>query len=218
MIIQLKKDLFEQSSKDIYRKYLLGQKVWYFSNYFGDENHSIKYDELKYFISEKLDVHFNNVAIVGSAKTGISFNPSKKYKLFDENSDFDIIIVSPKHFNKLWTAYIEMFYRGIPMSEYGEVSKFIFKKFISLKNPTQKHPEIINWLKTVEPLVKDLQLFFGVEQQINYRIYDSWESVENYHYFGIQILKNTVLKNHQREQKITQILSSIINFKNGNNK
>jgi hypothetical protein len=111
-----------------------------------------------------------------------------------------------------------MFYRGIPMSEYGEVSKFIFKKFISLKNPTQKHPEIINWLKTVEPLVKDLQLFFGVEQQINYRIYDSWESVENYHYFGIQILKNTVLKNHQREQKITQILSSIINFKNGNNK
>ncbi|MNR23090.1 hypothetical protein D3C85_1400880 [compost metagenome] len=163
-------------------------------------------------------MHFNNVAIVGSAKTGISFNPSKNYRLFNEKSDFDIIIVSPKHFNILWNAYVDMFYRGIPMPEYNEVAKFIFKKFISLKDPTQKHPDIVNWLKTVEPLVKDLQLFFGVEQQINYRIYDSWESVENYHYFGINALKNKVQKHHKREQQISNILSSLIKFKNGNNK
>lgn len=217
MIIELKKDLVEKSTKEVYRKYLLGQHVWYFANNFGEAYSSAKYDELKYYISEKLDVHFNNVAIVGSAKTGISFNPSKKYKKFDESSDFDIIIVSPKHFHQLWSAYVDMFYRGVNMPEYDEVSKFIFKKFISLKNPTKKHVDIVNWIKTVEPLVKDLQLFFGVEQDINYRIYDSWESVENYHYFGIQILKNKALKNNKREQKILEILSSIIKFKNGNN-
>lgn len=74
----MKKDLLEMPTKEIYKKYLLGQEVWYFSDYRNDTNPSKKYDDLKYFISDKLNIHFNNIAIVGSAKTGISFNPAKK--------------------------------------------------------------------------------------------------------------------------------------------
>lgn len=214
MIYELKKDLQQLPTKEIYKKYLLGQQVWYFSDYINDSNPSKKYDDLKYFISDKLDIHFNNIAIVGSAKTGISFNPAKKFKFFNSESDFDIVLVSPKHFDKLWNAYLEMFYKQVVIPEYDSVSKSVFKKFISLKEPTQKHKDIKDWLKLVEPLVKDLQLFFGVERDINYRIYSSWESVENYHYFGINQFKNFVINNKEKEEAISELLKSLLTAKN----
>nr|WP_322625190.1 hypothetical protein [uncultured Flavobacterium sp.] len=199
------------SAQDIYSKYLLGQDVWYFQEYREENNPSKKYDELKHLISKKLDVHFNNIAIVGSAKTGFSFNPSKKFKIFDEKSDFDIVIVSPKHLNMLWNAYLDMFYKEVSISEYSEVSKSIFKKFISLKDPTRKHQDIKEWIKKVEPIIKDLQLFFGIERPINYRVYESWEAVEKYHYSGIKQLKNFVNNNKEKEDKIANLITLLSN-------
>lgn len=211
MISTLKRDLLVLTPKEIYSKYLLGQDVWYFTEYTKDINPAKKYDEFKHFISDKLDIHFNNIAIVGSAKTGISFNPAKKFKTFNENSDFDIILVSPKHLNRLWNAYLEMFYKNVVIPEYSDVSKALFKQFLTLKDPTQKHKDIKDWIKTVDPLVKDLQLFFGVERTMNYRIYNSWEAVEKYHYYGINQLKNFVINNSEKEDKISGIITSLKN-------
>jgi hypothetical protein len=86
-----------------------------------------------------------------------------------------------------------------------------------LKNPTEKHKDIKEWVKTVNPFVKDLQQFFGIAQDINYRIYDSWESVEKYHYFGITQLKNFVTNNKEKEMQIGAIITSLINNANDNN-
>ncbi|UEG49616.1 hypothetical protein LK994_13320 [Ferruginibacter lapsinanis] len=217
MLVELKNDLITKPAKDIYHKYLLGQDVWYFKEHLKLPDHSKKYDELKYYISNGLDIHFNNIAIVGSAKTGISFNPSNKFRYFQQDSDFDIVLVSPRHFEKFWNAYVDMFYNQVIIPEYDSVSKSIFKKFISLKDPTQKHKDIKEWVKTVNPFVKDLQQFFGIAHDINYRIYDSWESVEKYHYFGISQFKNFVANNKKKEMQIAAIISSLINKGNGNN-
>lgn len=137
----------------------------------------------------------------------------KKFKFFNDESDFDIVLVSPRHFEQLWNAYLEMFYRQVLIPEYDSISKSVFKKFISLKDPTKKHKDIKDWLKLVEPLVKDLQLFFGVERDINYRIYDSWESVENYHYFGINQFKSFAYNNKEKDEAISQIINSILTSK-----
>ena len=197
MLLQLKQDLATKNTRDIYHQYLLGQDVWYFKELLKKPDPSKTYDDFKNYISSGLDIHFNDIAIIGSAKTGFSFSPSKHFKPFTSDSDVDIVLVSKKHFNKFWNAYSEMFYKQIPFEESEEVYKSIFRKFISLKNPTEKHSDIKEWVKTVNPFVKDLQQIFGISQDINYRIYDSWDSVEKYHHFGISQLKNYVLNNKE---------------------
>lgn len=210
MITELKDDLLTLPIEDIYNKYLLGQNVWLFLNDGKKGDAYEKYDELKYYISKQLDVHFNNIAIVGSAKTGISFSPKKKLKPFNTESDLDIVLVSQKHYSKFWNAYLEMFYRGVTIPEYDFVNKSIFKGFISIKNPTEKHPDIKEWVKISNSFIKDFQMFFGIERDINYRIYSSWEAVQSYHFFGIKQLKNYIENNNEKEQLVLQLLKGLI--------
>ena len=42
------------------------------------------------------------IAIIGSACTGISLNPDKNYKQFDDSSDIDVAVVSSYHFDIAW--------------------------------------------------------------------------------------------------------------------
>ena len=103
----MKEDLIhflkQHSEREIYYKYLIGQEVWYFKN--DHQDHSNKYDDFKKFISNKLDIPFNNIAIVGSAKTKFSFSPYKNFKEFGSDSDLDLIIVSKYYYKKIWAAY-----------------------------------------------------------------------------------------------------------------
>lgn len=69
---------------EIYYKYLIGQEVWYFDKTM--EGSSSNYDDFKKFISLKLEIPFNNISVVGTAKTRYSFSPTKKFKEFDETS------------------------------------------------------------------------------------------------------------------------------------
>jgi hypothetical protein len=82
-MIMDKQDIIEyitnNSELDIYHKYLIGQEIWYFQNN-GEGNFSADYDEFKKFISVKLGIPFNNISIVGSAKTKYSFSPLKDFK------------------------------------------------------------------------------------------------------------------------------------------
>ena len=189
MLLEIKKDLSTKTVSEIYNKYLLGQDVWLFREYLNLKDPSKTYDDFKFYISDNLKIHFNNIAITGSSKTGVSFSPKKKLKLFNEVSDLDIILVSERHYKMFWGAYLDMHYKQIPFPEYQSVNASLFKGFISLKNPTEKHKDIKEWLKTVNPFIKDLQLFFGIDRDVNYRIYNSWESVEKYHFFGIKPTK-----------------------------
>lgn len=215
MFKEVKSDLQSKSVAEIYNKYLLGQDVWLFKEYLKVSNPSKAYDDFKFYISDNLKIHFNNIAITGSSKTGISFSPQKKLKLFNDNSDLDIVLVSEKHYMNFWQAYVEMYYRQVSLSEYIPVCKSLFKGFISLKDPTEKHPIIKDWIKTVNPFIKDLQLFFKIDRSINYRIYKSWEAVERYHYYGIKQLKKYIVNNREKETLILEIVNSINRYKNG---
>lgn len=39
---------------------------------------------------------------MGSGNWGYSLHPEKAFKAFDQSSDIDIAVISPKHFNSLW--------------------------------------------------------------------------------------------------------------------
>ena len=184
------KDIKTLDTVSIYKKYLLGQDVWYFKNKAPEAYHKT-YDEFKHYVADSLGIHFNNVSIVGSAKTGISLSPDKNFKLFDADSDLDLVLVSPTLFYKFWDAYLDLF-REKKNFGYKIVTSNIFRRFVSIKKPDPNHPTFKNWIERVEKFNKDYQVLFSIECEINYRIYDSWESVEKYQYKGIEELKETI--------------------------
>ncbi|HHA2301736.1 TPA: hypothetical protein ACOEAQ_004656 [Enterobacter asburiae] len=182
----------------IYRKYLLGHDVWYFRNKLKKENHAEFYDDLKICMSEKLEIHINNIAIVGSAKLGFSITPTleKAFKGFNDESDLDLVVVSSDLFRKCWMAYLDVA-KTSRIPYYNKVTGNIFRKFISLKNIEFNNEFFRQWKGKMEPCQKDLQIIYQVPNEINYRIYESWEDVERYHVQGLEKLKDIISKEQQ---------------------
>lgn len=174
-------------------------EVWYFKEKFGQKWFE-KYDDFKLFISDKLGVYFNDISVAGSAKLGFSVNPDKNYKLFDDKSDLDIIIVSQVLFYKFWNAYLIDSYSPIKINNYTYVCKCIFRKFIVFDGFNKTNKDYCEWQKKTKGFEKDLQLRFDIEHEIHYRIFESWEAAQMYYISGL-------VKNQKKLEE----------YKNGNN-
>lgn len=187
---EFKNDIKRLSPRAIYEKYLLGSVVWYFRDHLKKAEPALFYDEFKHFVANHLNIPFANISIVGSAKTGFSLAPKKYLNNFhQEDSDFDLILVSPNLYRKFWDVYYELHFKGIFIDNYNNKTSEIFRRFISIKEPDPSHPFLKEWISKVESFNKDFQVRFDIYNVINYRIYESWESVEKYHIKGIRELK-----------------------------
>lgn len=212
MLDEIEKSILYDDNRDVYHRHFLGNQVWYFKDYLNSPNPYKDYDDFKMFVAKKLDVHFNNVAIIGSAKSGISLNPSKKLRKFIEDedelgqkSDMDLVIVSRKYYQLFWEAYLDLFYsRKLYSDNYTTVSKSIFKGFVSVKNLEPIHPFFREWIVKVDSFMKDLQVLFQIQHTVNYRIYRSWEEVERYHQSGIDQLRRYLLNLHKSADLLTE--------------
>lgn len=189
-IRRFKSDLRVKDPRWIYQKYLLGHDVWYFREYLNHHNYAEFYDDLKILMSERLDIHTNDIAIVGSAKLGFSISPKtdKAFRIFSEESDLDIAIVSYDLFRKSWDAFLDLSQKGY-LPYYQSITSNIFRRFVMLKSPSPKNHFFREWSGKVDPCKKDLQTIFSINHEINYRIYESWGAVEQYHCAGLDKLK-----------------------------
>lgn len=188
----IKSDVVTLSTKDFLIKYLLRSDNWYFSKYLGlDASMSIKRMEgLKEILNNKLEVAYHNVLMVGSGKIGYSLSPSKKFKAFDEDSDIDIAIISLKMFNEIWTK-IRLASTCEHIS-YSSIASSIFRGFINEKQFSNIAFARQYWNNQISDLNRCIQEDIGIQHQINYRIYRSWEDLEDYHINGINTLKNNI--------------------------
>lgn len=188
----IKSDVVTLSTKDFLIKYLLKSDNWYFSEYLGlDSYMSIKRMEcLKEILNDKLGVAYHNVLMVGSGKIGYSLSPFKKFKAFDEDSDIDIAIISIKMFNELW-AKIRLASTEEHIS-YNSITSSIFRGFINEKHFSNIAFARQYWNNQILDLNRCIQEDVGIRHQINYRIYRSWEDLEDYHINGINTLKNII--------------------------
>src|SRR5690606_27022468 len=70
----------------------------------GDRNDYVSW---KRELAKQLEVDAACVTLVGSAAIGISLNPSKNFREFNDDSDIDVAIVSHYHFTVAW-RYLRM--------------------------------------------------------------------------------------------------------------
>jgi hypothetical protein len=61
-----------------------------------------KYFKLKRTIAQKYGLNPQNVIMIGSAKLGFSISPLKLWKPFNDDSDIDMVTISPDVFDQFW--------------------------------------------------------------------------------------------------------------------
>lgn len=201
----LEEEFKNNSPNDLYRKYLLGNNVWYFKNYLNLEDFSGIYDDFKKYIADRFDVSFNDVAIVGSAKTGFSLSHNKDFKLFDSDSnkpsDIDLVLISNHYFNVFWKAYHKKL-NNKHLHGYSIVASSILRKFITFTGFDEyEDNEYADWLKQIGEFQREVSLKFDIEHKLNYRIFESWQAAELYYKNSIKRIKTKICKTKETKNE-----------------
>jgi len=151
------------------------------------------YRQFKNTVSRTLNINPNSVAIVGSAKFGLSLSPvsDKAFKPFrglqcEKPSDFDIVIVDSSLFESIWDQLRMAYFNGYSdvRSSHGREAFF---KFISLKTNADYASTYLRESQIImDNMRSEVSKNHNIGFHMNYRIYDSWEAVEQYYIYSIQ--------------------------------
>jgi hypothetical protein len=145
-------------------------------------------------LAAKIEVDPACITVVGSASVGASLNPSKNFKLFDDESDIDVAVVSPHHFSIAW-RYLRM--NGarrlrvdsrtrIAWDEH--VKRYIYWGTIATDRLLGVLPFGLEWLKATSEMG---QVLPTQGRSVNLRIYADFDSLRAYHERGIRSLRDS---------------------------
>ena len=198
----LKIDLLTLDPKDFYMKHIVKSHNWYFSIYLQIPADELvdKMDFFKEIVSSNLDINFHNLQIVGSAKTGYSLSPQKVLRPFHDEvpgvppSDIDIAIVSQKLFEYYWEKARHV-KRIQYQSYYSNLTKSIFRGYINDKDLVEISGISREWDALISPINVALQDKLGFVHPITYRLYRSWDDLEDYQLGGISRAKRALEEN-----------------------
>lgn len=190
---ELKADLQSLEPKEFYFKHIVKSHNWYFSDYLHIPQDEIvdKMDYFKEIVSTKLEISFHSLQIVGSAKTGYSLSPRKLFIPFHDeipgqpSSDIDIAIISERLFLQFWSEL--RIVKGIWNNKiyYNHLTESIFRGYINEKDLLKIKGPCEKWENIIRPVNVSLQDNLGFVHPITYRLYRSWDDLEEYQIIGI---------------------------------
>lgn len=200
----IKSDLIDMEEKQFYLKYIIKSNNWYFTEFQHTPGNEFvdKMDTFKEIIAKCFGVSFHSAQIVGSAKLGFSLSPEKSLKKFiahasnktEKESDIDIAIISEKLYYDIWEKLRE----GIKSSfvpYYSNIANSIFKGYINDKHIKNLDFFRKEWEEKISASNIRLQEEISIMHTISYRIYRSWEDLQDYQIDGIMKVKEKVIKN-----------------------
>ena len=160
------------------------------------------YLQWKIDFASRIEIDPTNIQIVGSARLGYSLNPKKNFKKFDNESDIDVAIISPWHFEQAWLELRQDISRSFRSKEENKELNIFVKNLIFYQTiPTERIlPHLSfgrSWIKQSDEMLKKLDRKH-MARELNFRIYRSHEALRSY-----QILSSnkaiTSIKNDQIE-------------------
>lgn len=155
------------------------------------------YISWKSTLSYRLKVDSKAITIVGSASLGISLNPNKNFKQFDEKSDIDVAIISHYYFDESW-----YFLRNLGSSYHSyspiikeaindHISRLIYWGTIATDKLLPILPFAKEWTSTIEHMKK---IEPTKDRRINFRIYKDYESLRAYQLLNLKSLQSKLLE------------------------
>lgn len=193
----LREDLLSLEPKVFYMKHIVKSHNWYFSDYlhFSQDEILDKMDYFKEIVSTMLNVNFHNVQIVGSAKVGYSLSPDKLFSPFHDDcpdkpsSDIDIAIISERLYKRFWDQLRQVKRIRYMQAYYNHLTESIFRGYINEKDLMKVNGMREEWESMIRPINVVLQDTLGFIHPITYRVYRSWEDLEEYQLIGISRAK-----------------------------
>ena len=161
--------------------------------YFGKDYK--KYFHFRNRLSEKLNVHTNDIAIVGSARLGFSLNQEKSGKSFDKDSDIDVAVVSKNLFERAWSELISIgekkFYELLPKerSNLRECQSDIYWGYIS-PDRVPGGTGFSRWWWAIFEELSDCSEY--EKRKIRGRLFESWKRAQMHYCYSIQKLLKTL--------------------------
>lgn len=142
-----------------------------------------EYAVWRHALAKGLGVDASALLITGSAAFGVSLNPYKNYKFFDDSSDIDVAVISDYHFTEAWRAL-----RNIGPSMHGmqpkvkqsiadHVQRYIYWGTIATDKLLHLFSFGKQWASALEEIAK---IAPTVGRQVNVRVYRDLDSLRAY--------------------------------------
>ena len=199
----IKTDIMQMDAREFYIKYIIKTNNWYFAEYQQTKADELidKMDQFKEIVSNCFGVSFHSAQIVGSAKLGMSLSPNKPFRHFvdkacdgnQKESDIDIAIISNSLFAEIWDKIREE-RKKTAIPKYTTITKSIFRGYINDKEFKELDGLRKDWAEKISKCNILLQGELSIIHPISYRIYRSWEDLEEYQLDGITKTKEVLLR------------------------
>ncbi len=137
------------------------------------------YFELKNQVAIKFGVNPTEVVVVGSAKLGFSIAPDKRYRIFGDFSDIDVVLCSGPLFDQFWVDVFDYWRRGGFWEGLDQFRKYLFRGWM---RPDKLPPE-----KSFEKSQEWWDFFRHISStgdfgpyKIRGALYKNWHFLESY--------------------------------------
>ena len=153
------------------------------------------YKRFRLRVCDKLSIHQQDFAIVGSAKTGFSLNPDNFGAPFNSSSDIDIVLISHDMFEKVWFDLLEYRkntkFRLSPFHKhrFNEMQNILFYGLIRMDKISNDFSFAKEWWEYFNELSTDKK--YG-PRRIRAAIFKSWKHASYYYEYGIKKLKEKI--------------------------
>tara|TARA_Y100000296_G_scaffold85988_1_gene124254 strand:- start:4152 stop:4754 length:603 start_codon:yes stop_codon:yes gene_type:complete len=188
---KFKKELLESSLDLVSSIWILNRTPYIFNGEFR------AFEEWRYQLSSLIGVDASEVIITGSGAFGVSLNPNKNYRMFDESSDIDVAIISEYHFNISWRflrnlgSEIHKFSPAVKQSIKDHVTRYIYWGTIATDKILPHLPFGKEWAESL----REMSYHPSTSgRDIKARIYKDFESLRAYQINNLRNLRTQELE------------------------
>lgn len=155
------------------------------------------YASWRHELAKDLEVDPSALLITGSAAFGVSLNPNKNYRAFDDFSDIDVAVISDYHFTEGWRTLRNlgpMLHAQPPRTKEAvrdHVSRLIYWGTIA----TDRILPLLPYGRRWQDALSNASLRKPTEgRSINVRVYRDFDSLRAYQVNNLNNLKNALLE------------------------
>lgn len=154
------------------------------------------YSQWRHRMARGLDVDACDIALTGSAAAGFSLSPYKSLKPFDEDSDIDVAIVSPYHFDVAWRYLRGLgsdLYKLTPAEQLSVADhrkRLIYWGTVATDRFLARLPFGARWLSVLSDVSGE---FPALGREINARLYRDFSALRAYQTDGLRKLRESIL-------------------------
>lgn len=164
---------------------------------FPFEDDAKSYEAWRKKLANLVEVDASEIMITGSGAFGISLNPNKNFRAFDENSDIDVAIVSEYFFNVSWRCLRNMGTKRHGMSQAAKqsikdhVERYIYWGTIATDKILPHLPFGKVWSAALEEMSKETPT---KNREIKARIYKDFDSLRTYQVNNLKNLRSAEIE------------------------